>query len=221
MNVSYRLVIITALFVTCLITANIISVKMISLGPFIVFAGVFVFPLSYIVGDVLTEVYGYRAARRVIWLGFVCNLIFVFFAWVGQILPPPPFWEGQAAYESTLGAAPRLLLASFCGYLAGEFANSFVLARMKILTRGRWLWGRTIGSTVVGQGLDTFVFATLALIGTPNFVPVVILHQWLVKVIVEAVFTPATYAAVNYLKRKEGLDTYDYETSYNPFALAD
>ena len=130
MNISYRLVIITALFVTCLITANIISVKMISLGPFIVFAGVFVFPLSYIVGDVLTEVYGYRVARRVIWLGFACNLVFVFFDWVGQVLPAPAFWEGQTAYQSILGATPRLLLAYICGYLAGEFANSCILARM-------------------------------------------------------------------------------------------
>ncbi len=221
MNISYRLVIITAVFITCLITANIIAVKVISLGPFILPAAIFVFPLSYIFGDVLTEVYGYRVARRVIWLGFICNLIFVFFAWVGQKLPPAPFWEWQEAYESILGYTPRLLAASFCGYLAGEFANSFVLARMKILTQGRWLWSRTIGSTVVGQGLDTSIFITLAFIGTPSFVTIMILYHWLAKTVIEAIFTPATYAIVNLLKRREDIDFYDYETRYNPFLISD
>jgi uncharacterized integral membrane protein (TIGR00697 family) len=219
MKVSHRLVIISALFVTCLITANIISVKMISLGPFTVFAGVFIFPLSYIVGDVLTEVYGYRIARRVIWLGFGCNLIFVIFAWVGQVLPSPAAWELQEAYESILGYAPRLLVASFCGYLVGEFANSFILAKMKIFTKGRWLWSRTIGSTIIGEGLDTIVFTVIALIGTPFFMPRVMLSQWLVKVLVETVATPATYAVVGYLKRKEAIDTYDYKTRFNPFLV--
>jgi uncharacterized integral membrane protein (TIGR00697 family) len=219
MNISYRLVLITAVFITCLITANIIAIKIISLGPFILPAAIFVFPLSYIFGDVLTEVYGYRVARRVIWLGFICNLIFVFFAWVGQILPPAPFWENQKAYESILGYTPRLLVASFCGYLAGEFANSFVLAKMKILTQGRWLWSRTIGSTIVGEGLDTAIFITLAFIGTASFVPVMILFHWLGKVLIEAVATPATYGIVSWLKRREGIDTYDYETRYNPFTV--
>jgi hypothetical protein len=217
MKISYRLVILIAVFITCLITANIIAVKVISLGPFVLPAAIFVFPVSYIFGDVLTEVYGYRVARRVIWLGFICNLIFVFFAWVGQVLPPASFWEGQGAYKTILGYAPRLLVASFCGYLAGEFANSFVLARMKILTRGRWLWSRTIGSTVVGQALDTAIFITLAFIGTPSFMPIMILNHWLAKVFIEAIFTPATYAIVGWLKRREGIDTYDYETNYNPF----
>jgi len=219
MKISYRLVIITAIFITCLITANIIAVKVISLGPFILPAAIFVFPLSYIFGDVLTEVYGYQVARRVIWLGFLCNLLFVFFAWVGQVLPPAPFWGDQEAYRSILGYTPRLLAASFCGYLAGEFANSFLLARMKILTRGRWLWSRTIGSTVVGQGLDTSIFITLAFIGTPVFVPVMILYHWLAKTAIEAVLTPATYAVVNWLKQREGIDSYDYETKFNPFLI--
>jgi uncharacterized integral membrane protein (TIGR00697 family) len=219
MNISYRLVIITAIFITCLITANIIAVKIISLGPFVLPAAIFVFPLSYIFGDVLTEVYGYRVARKVIWLGFICNLLFVFFAWVGQVLPPASFWEWQEAYQNILGYTPRLLVASFCGYLAGEFTNSFVLARMKILTRGRWLWSRTIGSTVVGEGLDSAIFITLAFVGTPSFVPVMVLHHWLVKTVIEAVLTPATYAVVNSLKRREAIDTYDYETKYNPFLI--
>jgi uncharacterized integral membrane protein (TIGR00697 family) len=220
MNISYRLVIIIAVFITCLITANTIAVKIISLGPFTLPAAIFVFPLSYIFGDVLTEVYGYRVARRVIWLGFICNLFFVFFAWIGQILPPASFWGDQAAYKTILGYAPRLLAASFCGYLAGEFANSFVLARMKILTRGRWLWSRTIGSTIVGEGLDTAIFITLAFIGTSSFAPVMILNHWLGKVLIETVFTPATYAIVNSLKKREGIDTYDYQTKYNPFIIS-
>ena len=219
MKISYRLVIIIAVFITCLITANIIAVKVISLGPLVLPAAIFVFPISYIFGDVLTEVYGYRLARRVIWLGFACNLIFVFFAWVGQLLPPAGFWEGQAAYQSILGNTPRLLAASFLGYLAGEFANSFVLSRMKILTRGRWLWSRTIGSTVVGQALDTSIFITLAFIGTGATVPQMILYHWASKVFIEAVCTPGTYAIVNLLKRAEGIDTYDYETKYNPFVI--
>jgi hypothetical protein len=220
MNISYRLVIIIAVFITCLITANTIAVKIISLGPFTLPAAIFVFPISYIFGDVLTEVYGYRVARRVIWLGFICNLIFVFFAWIGQILPPASFWGDQAAYKTILGYAPRLLAASFCGYLAGEFANSFVLARMKILTRGRWLWSRTIGSTIVGEGLDTAIFITLAFVGTSSFAPVMILNHWLGKVLIETVFTPATYAIVNSLKKREGIDTYDYQTKYNPFIIS-
>jgi uncharacterized integral membrane protein (TIGR00697 family) len=220
MNISYRLVIIIAVFITCLITANTIAVKIISLGPFTLPAAIFVFPLSYIFGDVLTEVYGYKVARRVIWLGFICNLLFVFFAWIGQILPPASFWGDQAAYKTILGYAPRLLAASFCGYLAGEFANSFVLARMKILTKGRWLWSRTIGSTIVGEGLDTAIFITLAFIGTSSFAPVMILNHWLGKVLIETVFTPATYAIVNSLKKREGIDTYDYQTKYNPFIIS-
>jgi len=220
-NVSQRLVIIAAIFTTCLITANIIAVKVISLGAVILPAAIVVFPLSYILGDILTEVYGYRWARRVIWLGFTCNLIFVIFIWVGQVLPPASFWKGQEAYETILGFTPRLLAASFCGYLAGEFVNSFVLAKMKILTRGRWLWTRTIGSTIVGEGLDTAIFITLAFIGTPSFAAIMILYHWLVKTGIEAIATPLTYTVVNYLKRKEAIDTYDYETRFNPFLVSD
>jgi uncharacterized integral membrane protein (TIGR00697 family) len=220
MNVSHRFVVVTALFVTCLITANIIGVKVVGLGIFILPAAVVLFPLSYIFGDILTEVYGYRWARRVIWLGFLCNLIFVLFAWVGQILPPAPLWEGQEAYESILGYTPRLLAASFCGYFAGEFANSFVLAKMKILTRGRWLWSRTIGSSIVGQGLDTVIFITGAYFGAPFFVPIMILYHWLAKIGIEVIATPFTYAVVNFLKKKEAVDIYDYETRFNPFLVS-
>ncbi|MDP3880238.1 MAG: queuosine precursor transporter, partial [Dehalococcoidales bacterium] len=221
MQISNRFVIITAIFITCLITANIIAVKIVSLGFLVLPAAVFVFPLSYIFGDILTEVYGYRWTRKIIWLGFICNLIFVFFAWVAQALPPASFWEAQAAYERILGYAPRLMVASFLGYLAGEFTNSFILVRMKILTRGRWLWSRTIGSTIIGQGLDTAIFITVAFAGTPSFLPVIILYHWLAKTAIEALATPLTYVIVNSLKKREAIDTYDYETNFNPFSIAD
>ena len=221
MSVSHRFVIIAAIFITCFLTANIVGVKVFSLGPFILPAAVVLFPLSYIFGDILTEVYGYHQARKIIWLGFICNLIFVIFAWVGQILPQAPLWEGQEAYETILGYTPRLLAASFCGYLAGEFGNSFVLAKMKIKTKGRWLWARTIGSTIVGQGLDTLIFIPGAYFGAPFFTPLIILHHWLAKIGIEAVATPFTYRTVNSLKKKEAIDTFDYDTNFNPFFIRD
>jgi len=153
---------VAGLFIACLVAANIISVKLIALGGWFVPAGVVIFPVSYILGDVLTEVYGYRSARRVIWLGFLCNLVVVASIWAAGLWPAAPFWKDQPAWDVILGFAPRLLLASFMAYLIGEFANSFVLARMKIATQGRWLWSRTIGSTIVGEGLDSLVFITIA-----------------------------------------------------------
>ena len=221
-KVSQRFIAIAAIFITCLITANIIAVKLISIGGLILPAAIIIFPLSYIFGDILTEVYGFRAARKVIWLGFLCNLIVVLAIWIGGLLPAAPFWEGkQAAYDTILGYVPRVLLASFVAYLIGEFANSFVLAKMKIKTKGRWLWTRTIGSTIVGQGLDSAVFITIAFAGTPDFVAISIVHLWLVKTGYETVATPFTYAVVNYLKKKEGIDTYDYNTRFNPFRISD
>ena len=184
-------------------------------------AAIFVFPLSYIAGDILTEIYGYRTARKVIWLAFGCNLIFIFFAWVGQILPGADFWEAQGQYERILGFVPRIVGASICGYLVGEFVNSYVLARMKVMTGGRWLWSRTIGSTIIGQALDTAIFITLAYIGTGSPVGTMILHHWFIKTAIEIVCTPATYAVVNRLKRSEGIDYYDEKTSYNPFLITD
>jgi queuosine precursor transporter len=219
MKATNRLLVIAALFVTCLITANVIAVKIISLGRILLPAAVIVFPVSYIFGDILTEVYGYRWARRVIWLGFACNLVFVVFAYLGGLLPGAPFWTGQSAYQAILGYTPRLLLASFAGYLAGEFANSVVLSRMKILTKGRWLWTRTIGSTIIGEGLDSVIFLTIAFIGTPGFTPWLYLWHWSAKVLIEVVATPLTYRAVAYLKRVDGVDAYDHKTSYNPFAF--
>jgi uncharacterized integral membrane protein (TIGR00697 family) len=221
-RVSQRFIVIAAIFITCLITANIIAVKLISIGGLILPAAIIIFPLSYIFGDILTEVYGFRAARKVIWLGFLCNLIVVLAIWIGGLLPAAPFWEGkQAAYDTILGYVPRVLLASFVAYLIGEFANSFVMAKMKIKTKGRWLWTRTIGSTIVGQGLDSAIFITIAFAGTPDFVAISIVHLWLVKTGYETVATPFTYALVNYLKKKEGIDTYDYNTRFNPFRISD
>ena len=220
MNVSHRLVIISAIFVTCLITANIIVVKPTSLGG--IPAAIVIFPLSYIVGDILTEVYGYRLARRVIWLGFFCNLIAVIAIWIGQLLPPAPDWGGQEAYESILGYTPQILFASFLAYLVGEFSNSFVLAKMKIKTKGRWLWTRTIGSTILAQALDAAVFIPLVYLGRfdLSFIAMASLTHWLAKVGYETIATPFTYMVVNFLKKKEALDTYDYQTNFNPFLIS-
>ena len=214
---------VTAIFITCLITANITAVKLVDVFGLGLPAGIIIFPVSYIFGDILTEVYGYRQARRVIWLGFFCNLIAVIAIWLGQEFPPASFWDGQAAYERILGYTPRLLIASFLAYLVGEFANSFVLAKMKIATKGRWLWTRTIGSTLVGEGLDSLVFMTLAFVGTipTTVLALAIVTQWLVKSVYEAAVTPLTYIVVNFLKRKEGKDTFDYDTKFNPLLIGE
>jgi len=212
-----------AIFITCLITANITAVKLVNVWGFVLPAGIIIFPISYIFGDILTEVYGFRQARRVIWLGFLCNLIAVITIWVAQILPPAFFWSGQAAYERVLGYTPRLLLASFLAYLLGEFTNAFVLAKMKIATKGRWLWSRTIGSTLVGEGLDSLVFITIAFIGEipmPELASAIV-TQWLAKSAYEAAVTPLTYVAVNFLKRSEGRDVYDDDTQFNPLLFTE
>jgi len=215
-------VVIVAVFITCLITANITAVKLVGILGLIVPAAILIFPVSYIAGDVLTEVYGYRQARLVIWMGFLCNLVTVVAIWLGQVLPAASFWDGQAAYERILGSTPRILAASFMAYLVGEFANAFVLAKMKIATRGRWLWTRTIGSTIVGQGLDSLVFISLAFLGTIPLAGLAsaIITQWLAKSAYEAAATPVTYWVVGFLKRQEGLDVYDYETDFNPLSLS-
>ncbi len=218
---SWRFITCAALFVTCLLTANTIATKLITVGGIVLTAGVVIFPLSYVLGDVLTEVWGYGAARRVIWLGFACNAVMVAAIWVGGELPAAPFWKGQGAYHEILGQTPRILAASFLAYLAGEFANAFVLAKLKIATSGRWLWMRTIGSTLAGQALDTVVFVTLAFAGTvPGGVLMgIIVAQWAAKVVYEAAATPLTYAAVGYLKSSERVDAYDYGTDFNPIRL--
>ncbi|MSP78265.1 MAG: VUT family protein [Dehalococcoidia bacterium] len=214
-------VLVAALFVTALLTSNIMAVKVISVAGKPLPAAIIIFPLSYILGDVLTEVYGYRQTRLVIWLGFICNLFMVVVFALGQWLPPASVWDGQDAYEAILGSTPRILAASFAAYLVGEFANSAILSRMKLLTNGKLLWTRTIGSTVIGQALDSTIFITLAFYGilpTPVLMQVIAV-QWLVKVGYEVLATPLTYAVVTYLKRKEAVDAYDRDISLNPVAL--
>jgi uncharacterized integral membrane protein (TIGR00697 family) len=215
-------VLIAALFVTALITANIVAVKLVDVGGLIVPAGtITIFPLSYIFGDVLTEVYGFRRARLIIWLGFGCNLLAVLAIFLTQVLPPASFWDGQAAYERILGFTPRLLAASFAAYLVGEFANSIVLAKMKLLTKGRWLWSRTIGSTLIGEGLDSLVFVSIAFAGTIGGGDLLrtVITAWVLKSAYEILATPLTYLIVNFLKRTEGIDTFDYGTSFSPIRL--
>lgn len=220
--VSIWFVIVAAFFVTSLITANIVAVKIVDIGGVQVPAGTLtLFPISYIFGDVLTEVYGFRRARQVIWLGFGCNLLAVTAIYLGGVLPAAAFWQDQEAYDTILGFSARLLIASFAGYLAGEFVNSFVLSRLKLVTGGRWLWSRTISSTVFGQLVDTGIFILIAFAGViPNdALRTTFLHAWLVKIAYETLATPLTYVVVGFLKREESLDVYDRETSFNPFSL--
>lgn len=219
---SFWFVAVVGVFITCLLIANIIAVKLVDIAGLIVPAGIVIFPLSYVCGDVLTEVYGFRRARQVIWLGFACNLLAVIAIWAGQALPGAAFWDAQVAYERILGFTPRLLAASFCAYLVGELANAFVLARLKVLTEGRWLWIRTIGSTIVGQGLDSAIFVTIAFWGIlPMEVLVTtIVTQWVLKVAYETLATPLTYAAVGFLKRQEGKDVYDRDLGLREAVLS-
>jgi hypothetical protein len=221
---SVQFVIVVAVFITSLIAANIIAVKLVSVGNFVVpAAAVIIFPLSYIFGDILTEVYGYRESRRVIWLGFLCNLVVVVAIWIAQIMPAAPIWDAQAAYERILGFTPRLLLGSFLAYLVGEFVNSIVLARLKVATGGRWLWSRTISSTLVGQALDSAIFISITFGGSvPTDVLLgMIVTQWLAKSAYEAIATPLTYLVVGYLKGKEGIDVFDRDTNLNPLRVGE
>lgn len=224
-RISPSLLVVAALFVTVLLTSNLIAVKLVSFGPWTLPAAVIVFPLSYLFGDVLTEVYGYSAARRVIWLGFGCNLLFVGFIVAAGALPGAPgAWDAsaQSAYQRILGVAPRLLAASFLAYVAGEFLNAFVLARLKIATRGRWLWSRTITSTLAGQGVDSAIFITGAFAGVlpGGMLLRTILYQWAFKTAYEVIATPLTYAVITFLKKQQGEDPFDIGTDFNPFKIA-
>jgi len=210
-----------AVFVAVLLISNVASSKILLLGPFTFDGGTILFPISYIFGDILTEVYGYRRSRRVIWTGFGCAaLLAVVLAIVGA-LPPAPGWENQEAYIAILGLTPRIVLGSLVAYSAGEFSNSYILAKMKIWTRGRWLWMRTIASTVVGEGVDTLLFVGIAFYGTlaPALLLSVVLSNYVFKVGLEALATPVTYAITNFLKRVENEDYYDYDTDFNPFRV--
>jgi uncharacterized integral membrane protein (TIGR00697 family) len=216
-------------FVTVLVCSNLIGPAKIAqvdwpmLGTLTFGAGVLFFPISYVFGDILTEVYGYARSRRVIWAGFAALAFAAVMAWVIVRLPPAPFWHNQSAYEIAFGSTWRIALASLIAFVCGEFVNSFVLAKMKILTAGRWLWTRTIGSTLFGEGVDSLLFYPLAFYDTgiiPNDkLPLVMLSQFVVKVGVEVVFTPVTYKIVGWLKHAEHEDYYDRNTDFNPFTL--
>jgi len=217
-----------AAFVTILLLSNVIGagkvaeIDLPAIGMWPFGAGVLFFPISYVIGDVLTEVYGYAYARRCIWAGFTALLFMAFMAWVVVALPPAADWGNQAAYEAVFGQVPRIVMASIIAFWAGEFVNSYVLAKMKIWTRGKMLWTRTIGSTVFGQGVDSALFYPIAFLGvagwTNELVVQVIFTQWAIKVAWEAALTPVTYAVVGWLKRREGVEIFDTDTDFSPFA---
>ncbi len=217
-----------AAFVTILLLSNVLGAGKVAIvdlplaGAWPFGAGILFFPVSYVIGDILTEVYGYSRARRCIWAGFAALLFMAVMAWVVVALPPAPDWTGQAAYEAVFGQVPRIVLASIVAFWAGEFANSYVLARMKVWTKGRHLWTRTIGSTVVGQGIDSLIFYPLAFYGVwqSDTLLIVLATQFALKVGWEALLTPVTYAAVGWLKRREGVDVYDEGTDFTPFRAA-
>jgi uncharacterized integral membrane protein (TIGR00697 family) len=211
-----------ACFVTVLLCADVIGVTKVSSVAGLSFgAGVLFFPISYLFGDVLTEVYGYARSRKVIWAGFAALIFASFMSWVIRILPPAPDWPYQAAYEAMFGQTPRIVIASLTAFWAGEFANSYVLAKLKLLTRGRFLWTRTIGSTIVGEAVDSMIFYPVAFLGfwTPSLLLRVMLANYTIKVLWEAAATPLTYKIVNFLKRAEQEDYYDRDTDFNPFLL--
>jgi uncharacterized integral membrane protein (TIGR00697 family) len=219
------------LFITVLILSNLLSsAKIIDVGQlggfaFVFDAGTIVFPISYIFGDILTEIYGYQRSRRVIWMGFVSVSLLGFFVWLAGILPGEALWSqdvGQSAYDSILGGIPGLIVASLAAYLVGSFSNSYVLAKLKIRTQGRWLWTRTIGSTLVGQGMDTIVFISLATflgVFPPEIFVSLIATNYVLKVGIEIMMTPITLTVVKFLKRIEKEDVFDYETNFNPFSV--
>jgi queuosine precursor transporter len=209
MKYSWRFVVAAGFFVTALVVSNIIAVKLVEMSGRVFPAGLVIFPLSYLLGDVLTEVYGIRSARRVIWLGFACNLL-ALGAIQAAIHLPALDPEFQEQFEAVLGTTWRIFVASLAAYIVGELANAYVLAYMKGATRGRWLWTRTIGSTIVGEGLDSLIFVTIAFAGTGAGLANPIVTTWLIKVGWETLATPITYWIVGYLKRTEGVDVYDF-----------
>ena len=213
--------VIMALFVAVLLISNIASTKILLFWKFTFDGGTILFPLSYIFGDILTEVYGYQRTRKVIWTGFMAALLMSLVLWIVQILPPAPDWPNQAAYETLIGFVPRIVLASLTAYFAGEFINSYILSRLKVIMKGKSLWVRTIGSTLVGEGIDTTIFCMIAfykVLPGPLLVTV-ILSNYVFKCLIEILFTPVTYAIVRFLKKKEGVDVYDRGISYNPFTF--
>jgi queuosine precursor transporter len=211
---------ITGLFVMALVLSNVIAVKLVEVSGRVFDAGTLLFPLTYLIGDVLTEVYGYRRSRLVIWVGFAASLVSIGAIQIAIVLPPAGFWEeNQAAYETVLDSTWRIFLASLTAYLVGEFSNAYILAKLKIATRGRWLWLRTSSSTIVGEGLDSTIFSTIAFAGTGVPLGNQIVTIWVIKVAWEIAATPLTYLVCGSLKKREGIDVYDVGTDFNPFAV--
>ena len=222
MNKNYKyLGAISVFFVSVLLISNVASTKIVDLKWFVFYFFTLLFPLSYIFGDILTEVYGYKRSRNVIWLGFFMALLMsIVFIVVGK-LPPAADWVNQDAYDKILGLAPRIVLASLIAYFCGSFSNSFVLAKLKIITKGKMLWSRTIGSTLVGELVDSALFIVIAFFGIlPNsLLLTLIISNYLFKTAIEIIFTPITYRTVKFLKQKEGEDYYDTDTNFSPFRL--
>ena len=215
--VSKLFLIITVVYVTCLLLSNLVAGKMWAVTSNITLpSAVILFPITYIFGDIFTEVYGFKNARIIIWLGFVCSFFAVGVYMITIGLPHPDFWTNQEAYATVLGTTPRVAAASFIGYLFGEFSNSMVLSKLKVMTGGKKLWVRTILSTLVGEGFDSVIFVTVSFWGTMENATLLqmIFFQYLFKVCYEIIFTPATYAIVNWIKRKEEMDTFDYNVKY-------
>jgi uncharacterized integral membrane protein (TIGR00697 family) len=206
-------------FVVILLISNLVGQKITSVGPFRISGALLFFPVTYIFGDVFTEVYGYGASRRAIWIGFFASGLLAVMGLICVWLPPAPGWDGQAAFAKVFNFVPRLIVASLAAFWCGEFANSFVMAKMKLLTKGRYLWTRTVGSTVVGQAVDTFVVTVLAFGGSLSWqlIAQLIGSGYLAKVLYEVVATPVTYWIVNSLKQREGVDVFDTNTDFNPF----
>ena len=211
-----------AAFVTILLCSNVIgAAKVVTVGWVTFGAGILFFPISYIFNDILTEVYGYARARKVVWAGFGATIFASFMSWVVVTLPPAATWGDQGAYEAVFGQTPRIVFASLAAFFVGEFSNSYVLAKMKVATKGRFLWMRTIGSTIVGEALDSLVFYPTAFLGvwSNDLVLTVMVTNYLIKVGWEAVITPITYSVVNFLKRAEQEDYYDRDTNFTPFSI--
>lgn len=217
-TVSQLFMVIAVVYITCLLLSNLIAGKMWAVASNITLpAAVILFPITYIFGDIFTEVYGFKHARTIIWLGFGCSFFAVAIYLITIALPHPGFWENQDAYAIVMGTTPRVALASFTGYLFGEFSNSMILSKLKVITKGKKLWVRTILSTLVGEGFDSVIFITISFWGTMDNGTVLqmILFQYLFKVCYEVLFTPVTYTVVKRLKKKEGVDTFDYNVKYN------
>ncbi len=222
MNKNYKyFTSISVFFVAVLLISNVASTKIVDLRWFVFDGGTLLFPLSYIFGDILTEVYGYKKTKQVIWLGFISALLMSLVFIVVGILPAASDWNNQEAYNKILGLTPRIIIASLIAYSFGQFLNSFILAKMKVITKGRWLWTRTIGSTLGGELIDSVLFIIIAFFGIlPNSLLItLIVSNYIFKTVIEIIFTPATYGLINFLKKREGEDHYDKQTDFNPFSI--